>query len=61
MDGELFDRLSVALHRLRDAATRRQALQTLAASGIAGVLAHLGAGPTGAACIERRSQAVLPR
>lgn len=54
MDGAAFDRLSVVVHRLRDAATRRQALRMLAAGGIAGLLAHFGAGAAGAACVERR-------
>jgi hypothetical protein len=56
MDGKSFDRLSVAVHRLRDTPTRRQALRALAAGGAAGVLVGVGAGETGAACTKLRKK-----
>jgi hypothetical protein len=61
MDGESFDRLAVVVHRLRERATRRQALQGLAAGGVAGLLARLGVGEAGAACVERRGRCSAPR
>ena len=56
MDGETFDRLSVAVHRLRDGATRRQALRAVAAGGTAGLLTRLRAGEAEAACVGRRDR-----
>ena len=54
MDGASFDRLSRTVHRLRHHATRRQALRTLAAGGLAGLLTRLETDDAGAACTQRR-------
>ena len=56
MDGDAFDRLSVAVHRLRDGATRRQAFRAVAAGGIAGLLTRLRADEAEASCVGRRER-----
>lgn len=56
MEDAAFDRLSMVVHRLRDQATRREALRTLAAGSIAGLLARLGAEDASAACVRRRKR-----
>ena len=61
MDGEAFDRLSMVVHRLRDQATRREAVRTLAAGGIAGLLAGLAAKDASAACVSRRQRCARDR
>jgi hypothetical protein len=54
MDGASFDQLSRIVHRLHHHATRRQALRTFAAGGLAGLLTRLGTEEAGAACTQRR-------
>ena len=61
MDGASFDRLSRIVHRLRHHATRRQALRTLAAGGLASLLTRLGRGEIGAACTQRRRRCTRNR
>jgi hypothetical protein len=54
MEDSAFDRLSLLVHRLRDRTSRRTALRSLAASGVAGGLLRLGIEEGSAACTRRR-------